>query len=101
MRRFLLTSRPIIYDALFPEEDETGQSKLVFVERALKDGGGKYIGQVKAFSITRDEEEQMFLYMIDVYKQSSTDDSCEKRSVDGMLFDLSEAVTLSVRQTQD
>ena len=43
----------------------------------------------------------MFLYMIDVYKQSSTDDSCEKISVDGMLFDLSEAVTLSVRQTQD
>jgi hypothetical protein len=98
--RFLLTSRPIIYDALFPEEDETGQSKLVFVELALKDGGGKYIGQVKAFSITRDEEEHKLLYMIDVYRQSSLDESFEKLDVEGMLFDLSEAATLGVLQTQ-
>ena len=87
MGRFLLTSRPIIYDALFPNEDETGQSKLVFVELVLKDGG--------------DEEEHKLLYMIDVYKQSSVDESFEKMEVDGMLFDLSEAATLSVRQAQD
>jgi hypothetical protein len=99
--RFLLTGRPIIYDALFPEEDETGKSKLVFVELVLKDDGGKYIGQVEAFTITRDEEEHKLLYMIDVYKENSEDGSFEEMPTDGMLVDLADVVTMSVRQTSD
>jgi hypothetical protein len=99
--RFLLAGRPIIYDALFPEEDETGKSKLVFVELVLKDNGGTYIGQVEAFSITRDEEEHKLLYMIDVYRRENTDSSFRKLAVDGMLIDLSEVVTLSVLQMAD
>ena len=99
--RFLLTGRPIIYDALFPEEDRSGKSKLVFAELVLKDNGGTYIGQVEAFSITRDEEEHKLMYMIDVYRRGNSDGSFEKLSVDGMLIDLSEVMTLSVRQMED
>jgi hypothetical protein len=97
--RFLLTGRPIIYDALFPEEDETGKSKLVFVELVLKDNGGTYIGQVEAFTITRDEEEHKLLYMIDVYKENPADHTFTEMPTDGILVDLADVVTMSVRQT--
>lgn len=99
--RYLLTGRPIIYDALFPEEDETGKSKLVFVKVVLKDDGGKYVGQVEAFSITRDEEEHKLLYLVDVYRENPKDGSYDEMSADGMLVDLCEVVTMSVCQTSD
>jgi hypothetical protein len=99
--RFLLTGRPIIYDVLFPDADENGTSNLVFVEVTLKDNAGMFIGQVKAFSVLSDEEEHKLLYLIDVYRRNSDDAEYQPLEVDGVLIDLSEALTISVRQASD
>jgi hypothetical protein len=39
--------------------------------------------------------------MIDVYKENSEDGSFEEMPTDGMLVDLADVVTMSVRQTSD
>jgi hypothetical protein len=98
-RRYLLTGRPILYDVLFPEFDVTGESKLVFVEAVLKNDEGTYIGQVKEFSLLRDEEQHKLLYMIDVYRKQTDQADYERLEVDGVLIDLGDVLTLSVRQT--
>jgi len=97
--RFLLAGGSILYDVLFPETDGSGESKLVFVEAVLKDKEGTYSGQVEAFSVLRDEEPHKLLYMIDVYRKQDGEAEYERLEVDGVLIDLGDVLTLSVRQT--
>ena len=54
--RFFITGRPIIYDALFPDLDDKGKRKDVFVELVLKENQGSITGRVTSFSIANDEE---------------------------------------------
>jgi hypothetical protein len=97
--RFFLTQRPMIYDTLFPRLDANGASKLVFVEIVLRNNQGIYSGQLLAFSILRDEERNKLAYIIDAYFKASSSLPYAPVTGDGMLLDLSEALSVSVLQT--
>jgi hypothetical protein len=98
VERFLITGRPIIYDALFPEVDEEGRQKEVFVELVLKEGRGSITGRVTSFSIANDEESHKLLYLRDVYQKISQEINYRELKVDGLLIDMADAITVHIKQ---
>jgi hypothetical protein len=98
IERFLITGRPIIYNALFPDLDDEGYPKDVFVEIVLKDNQGSITGRVTSFSIANDEENHKLLYLKGVYRKLPDRSQYEKLDADGMLVDIADAVTLQIKQ---
>jgi xanthosine utilization system XapX-like protein len=96
--RHLLSDRPIIYDILSPETDETGRPKLVFVEAELKGSKGIYTGLVKAFSIIPDEESHKLICLEQVYHKATPEAEYSPLAIDSMLLDLADTIALRVRQ---
>jgi hypothetical protein len=93
----LLGERPIIYEVLNPVLDH-GATKSVFVEVEMKDGLGFYAGQLSQFAIVRDEEPHKPIFLIDVWFKKKRGDDYEFINTDGIMIDLAEAATLSVKQ---
>jgi hypothetical protein len=98
IERFLITGRPIIYDALFPELDENGNPKDVFAELVMKEHQGSVTGTVTSFSIANDEESHKLVYLKDVYRKKTEDSQYEKLDGDGMLVDFADAITVQIKQ---
>jgi len=98
VERFLISSRPIIYDAVFPDLDQNGSAKTVFVEVQMKANSTLLTGRVLGFSIANDEEPHKILYLGDVYKKESPLSAYNKLDADGLLLDLADALTIQVRQ---
>jgi hypothetical protein len=96
--RFLITGRPIIYDALFPDLDLDGNPKDVFAELVLKEGKGYITGRVTSFSIANDEESHKLVYLEEVYRKSVDSAQYEKLDADGMLVDFADAITVQIKQ---
>lgn len=96
--RFLITGRPIIYDALFPDIDTNGEQKDVFAEFVMKVNQGYVTGRVTSFSIANDEESHKLVYLKDVYRKSSDSGIYQKIDADGMLVDLADAITVQIKQ---
>jgi hypothetical protein len=98
VERFLITGRPIIYNALLPDLDETGGRRDVFVEIDLKDNQGSITGRVASFSIANDEESHKLIYLKEVYRRKLQDAPYEKLDADGMLVDFADAITVQIKQ---
>jgi hypothetical protein len=98
IERFLITGRPIIYDALFPDLDDKGKRKDVFVELVLKENQGSITGRVTSFSIANDEESHKLIYLENVYGKIPGNNQYEKLDADGMLVDIADAITLQIKQ---
>jgi hypothetical protein len=98
IERFLITGRPIIYDALFPDVDEAGGQKSVFAELILKNNQGSITGTVAGFSIANDEENHKLIYLKNVYQKSSVESSYQKLDADGVLVDMADAITVQIKQ---
>jgi len=98
IERFLITSRPIIYSALFPDLDANGDRKDVFVEAELKDDQGSITGRVASFSIANDEESHKLIYVEEVYRKAAGSNHYEKLDADGMLLDVADAITIQIKQ---
>jgi hypothetical protein len=98
VERFLITGRPIIYDALFPDLDENGEPKSVFAELVLKEQQGSITGRVASFSIANDEECHKLIYLEDVYQMKPGRFVYEKIDADGLLVDIADAITLQIKQ---
>ncbi len=98
IERFLITGRPIIYDALFPDLDDKGKRKDVFVELVLKENQGSITGRVTSFSIANDEESHKLIFLEDVYRRMPGSNQYEKIDADGMLVDIADAITLQIKQ---
>lgn len=96
--RFLITGRPIIYDALFPDLDKDGEQKNVFAELVMKENQGCVAGRVTSFSIANDEESHKLVYLKDVYLKSSDTAQYEKLDADGILVDFADAITVQIKQ---
>jgi hypothetical protein len=98
VERYLITGRPITYDALFPEVDEYGVQKEVFVELVLKENQGSITGRLVSFSIANDEEVHKLLYLEDIYQKRVGASSYAKLDADGMLVDLADAAMVLIKQ---
>jgi hypothetical protein len=98
VERFLITGRPIIYDALFPDLDEDGDPKQVFAEIVLKEHQGTITGRVASFSIANDEECHKLIYLEDVYQTKPGSSIYKKIDADGLLVDIADAITLQIKQ---
>ena len=98
VERYLITGRPIIYDALFPEVDQYGVQKEVFVELVLKGNQGSITGRLVSFSIANDEEIHKLLYLEDIYQKQVGAGSYAKLDADGMLVDLADASMVLIKQ---
>lgn len=96
--KYLITDRPIIYDALFPDLDDKGKRKDVFVELVLKEGQGSITGRVTSFSIANDEESHKLILLANVYRKMPGNDQYEKLDTDGLLVDIADAITLQIKQ---
>ncbi|MGA9071912.1 MAG: DUF6338 family protein [Terracidiphilus sp.] len=96
--RFIITGRPIIYDALFPDLDDKGKRKDVYVELVLKENQGSVTGRVTSFSIANDEENHKLIFLVDVYRKMPGSGQYEKLDTDGMLVDIADAITLQIKQ---
>jgi hypothetical protein len=98
IERFLITGRPIIYNALFPDLDANGDRKDVFIEALLKDNQGSITGRVASFSIANDEEKHKLIYVEDVYKKVPGSSQYERLDADGILLDTADALTVQIKQ---
>jgi len=98
IERFLITERPIIYDALFPELNGDGLPKEVFAELVMKENQGRVTGRVTSFSIANDEEPHKLVYLEDVYGKKTESAQYEKLDADGMLVDFADVITVQIRQ---
>ena len=98
VERYLITGRPIIYDALFPEVDQYGVQKEVFVELVLKENQGSITGRLVSFSIANDEEIHKLLYLEDIYQKQVGAGLYAKLDADGMLVDLADASMVLIKQ---
>jgi hypothetical protein len=96
--RYFITGRPIIYDALFPDLDENGDSKTVYAEIVLKEHQGSITGRVASFSIANDEECHKLIYLEDVYQTKTGSSIYKKIDADGLLVDIADAITLQIKQ---
>ncbi len=101
LRRFrvtgLLGERPIIYEVLNPMIDRD-VANSIFVEVEMRDGLGLYSGQLEQFAIVPDEEPHKPIYLIDVWYRKDRSMEYAEIEADGLMVDLADAVTLSVRQ---
>jgi len=98
IERFLITGRPIIYNALFPDLDANGDRKDVFIEALLKGNQGSITGRVASFSIANDEESHKLIYVEDVHKKEPGSSQYEKLDADGILLDIADAMTVQIKQ---
>jgi hypothetical protein len=98
IERFLITGRPIFYDALFPDLDKNGEQKDVFAELVMKGDQGCVTGRVAGFSIANDEESHKLVYLKDVFRKSPGSTQYEKLDADGMLVDFADAITVQIKQ---
>jgi hypothetical protein len=101
LRRFgitgLLGERPIIYEVLNPAVDHNVANSM-FVEVEMRDGLGLYSGQLEQFAIVQDEEPHKPIYLIDVWYRKDRSMEYERVETDGLMIDLADVLTLSVRQ---
>ncbi len=93
----LLGERPIIYEVLNPVIDH-GVTKSMFVEVEMRDGLGLYSGQLSQFAIVQDDQPHKPIYLIDVWYRKDRSLPYEQVETDGLMIDLADAVTLSVKQ---
>jgi hypothetical protein len=98
IERFLITGRPIIYNALFPDLDDQGKRKDVFVELVLKENQGSITGRVMSFSIANDEENHKLIFLENVYRKMPGSNQYEKLDADGMLVDIADVIMLQIKQ---
>jgi hypothetical protein len=98
IERFLITERPIIYGALFPELDENGEPKTVYLELLLRDNQGYLSGRVASFSICNDEENHKLVFLKDTYFKATKAAAYESLDGDGVLIDLADALTVQIKQ---
>jgi hypothetical protein len=98
IERFLITERPIIYGALFPELDENGDPKTVYLELLLRDNQGYLSGRVASFSISNDEENHKLVFLKDAYSKATKAAAYESLVGDGVLIDLADALTVQIKQ---
>lgn len=94
----MLSERPIIYEVLNPGFRPDGDTNLVFVEIELKNSAGFYAGQVQKYAIVRDEEPHKLVYIVDAWFKRNLADRYESSAANGILIDLADVLTLSVRQ---
>ncbi len=64
----------------------------------MREGLGLYSGQLSQFAIVQDEEPHKPIYLIDVWYRKDRSMPYEQVEADGLMIDLADAVTLSVRQ---
>jgi hypothetical protein len=98
IERFLITERPIIYGALFPELDERGEPKTVYLELLLRNNQGYISGRVASFSISNDEENHKLVFLKDAYSKATDVAAYKSLDGDGVLVDLADALTVQIKQ---
>jgi hypothetical protein len=93
----LLGERPIIYEVLNPTI-ENSSTKSIFIEVEMRNCLGLYSGQLSQFAIVQDDQPHKPIYLIDVWYRKDRSMTYEQVETDGLMIDLADAVTLSVRQ---
>jgi hypothetical protein len=98
VERFLITGGPTVNDALFPDLDEKGDRKAVFVEIVLLDKQGTLTGKVASVSMSSDAEDHRLIYLQDAHHKRPGASQFKKLDGDGVLVNTEQAATIQIKQ---